>query len=65
MPKRYSRQFRKMVAELICVQKEGTIRTAEEFGVPLKTVENWVTIHTASMMTTSQPSSSWKQQGRR
>ena len=45
MPKKYSRQFRKMVAELICVQKEGTIKTAEEFGVPLKTVENWVTAY--------------------
>ena len=45
MPKRYSRQFRKMVAELICVQNEGTIKTAEEFGVPLKTVENWVTAY--------------------
>ena len=45
MPKRYSRQFRKMVTELICVQNEGTIKTAEEFGVPLKTVENWVTAY--------------------
>lgn len=49
MPKRYSRQFRKIVAELICVQNEGTIRTAEKFGVPLKTVENWVAL--AALMT--------------
>ena len=34
-----------MVAELICVQNEGTIKTAEEFGVILKTVENWVTAY--------------------
>ena len=34
-----------MVAELICIQHEGTIKTAEEFGVPLKTVENWVTAY--------------------
>ena len=34
-----------MVAEVICVQNEGTIKTAEEFGVPLKTVENWVTAY--------------------
>ena len=45
MPKRYSRQFRKMVAKLIYVQDEGTIKTAEEFGVPLKTVENWGTAY--------------------
>ena len=55
MQKRDSRQFRKMVAELNCVQNEGTIKTAEEFGVHLKTVENWVS---ASMMTTSRSSSS-------
>ena len=34
-----------MVAQMICVQKERTIKTAEEFGVPLKTVENWVTAY--------------------
>lgn len=27
MPKRYSRQFRKMVAKPICVQNEGIIKT--------------------------------------
>ncbi len=53
-----------MVAEVICVQNEGTIKTAEEFGVPLKTVENWVTAYNKDL-TTSQRSSSWKLQGKR
>ena len=45
MPKKHSRQFHKMAAKLICVQKEGTIKTAEEFDISLKTVENWVTAY--------------------
>lgn len=45
MPKSYNRNFKKMIAELICIHKEGTIKTAEEFGLPLKTVENWVTAY--------------------
>ena len=43
MNKSYNRDFKKMVSELICIQKHSTIKTAEEFNVPLKTVENWVT----------------------
>ena len=37
--------MRYLFTAYICVQKEGTIKTAEEFGVPLKTVENWVTAY--------------------
>ena len=43
MAKSYSRSFKKMVTELIIIQKHSTMKTAEEFNVPLKTVENWVT----------------------
>lgn len=38
MPKRYSRQFRKMVAKLICVQNEGIIKT-ERFSLTSKVME--------------------------
>ena len=38
MPKRYSRQFRKMVAELICVQNDGTIKT-DWFSLTSKVME--------------------------
>lgn len=43
MAKSYNREFKKMICELIIIQKHSTIRTAEEFSVPLKTVENWIT----------------------
>ena len=38
MPKRYSKQFRKMVAKLICVQNEGIIKT-ERFSLTSKVME--------------------------
>lgn len=38
MPKRYSRQFRKMVAELICVPNEGIIKT-DRFSLTSKVIE--------------------------
>lgn len=45
MSKSYKRQFKRMICELIIIQKHSTIRTAEEFSVPLKTVENWITAY--------------------
>lgn len=45
MPKSYSRDFKKMIVELINIQGHSTIKTAEEFSVPLKTVENWITAY--------------------
>lgn len=45
MAQSYSRDFKKMIVELICIQKHSTIKTAEEFHVPLKTVENWITAY--------------------
>lgn len=41
--KSYSRSFKKMVTELIIIHNHSTMKTAQEFNVPLKTVENWVT----------------------
>lgn len=45
MAKSYSRNFKKMVTELIVIQKHSTMKTADEFNVPLKTVENWITAY--------------------
>ena len=45
MPKHYSRDFKKMIVELINLQDHSTIKTAEEFSVPLKTLENWITAY--------------------
>ena len=43
MPSSYSRDFKKMIVELIILQGHSTSKTADEFNVPLKTLENWIT----------------------
>lgn len=45
MAQKYNRDFKKMICELIIIQKHSTMKTAEEFNVPLKTVENWITAY--------------------
>ena len=45
MAKAYSRNFKKMVVELINIQGHSTLKTSEEFNVPLKTLENWITAY--------------------
>ena len=45
MPKSYSRNFKKMVVELIYLQDHSTSKTAQEFNIPLKTLENWITAY--------------------
>ena len=45
MAKSYSRDFKKMIVELINIQGHSTLKTAEEFNVPLKTLENWITAY--------------------
>lgn len=45
MASSYSRDFKKMTVELIKLQGHSTIKTAEEFNVPLKTLENWITAY--------------------
>lgn len=41
----YSRDFKKMTVELIKLQGHSTIKTAQEFNVPLKTLEKWITAY--------------------
>lgn len=43
MPRQYEKKMKNEVAHLICVERKSTIKTAEEYKVPLKTVEKWVT----------------------
>lgn len=45
MPSSYSRDFKKMLVELILIQGHSTSKSAEEFNVPLKTLENWITAY--------------------
>lgn len=34
-----------MIVNLICNEKHSTIKTAEQFDIPLKTVEKWITAY--------------------
>ena len=43
MNRNYNRDFKKMFCELVIIQKHSTLQTSEEFGIPLKTVEKWIT----------------------
>ena len=45
MASSYSRDFKKMTVELIKLQGHSTMKTAEEFNIPLKTLENWITAY--------------------
>ena len=45
MAQSYSRDFKKMIVELIVLQDHSTSKTADEFNVPLKTLENWITAY--------------------
>ena len=45
MSRKYSNDFKAMIVNLICIEKHSTIKTAEQFEIPLKTVENWITAY--------------------
>lgn len=45
MPRTYNKNFKAMIVNLICVEKHSTIKIAEQFDVPLKTIEKWVTAY--------------------
>lgn len=43
MGKKWSPEIQDTVVRLICEEKQSTGKTAKTFGVPVKTVEKWVT----------------------
>ena len=43
MVKKNDNNFKSMIVNLICNEKHSTIKTAEQFEIPLKTVEKWIT----------------------
>ena len=45
MPRKYDNNFKSMIVNLIVNEKHSTIRTAEQFEIPLKTVEKWITAY--------------------
>ena len=45
MPRKYDNNFKSMIVNLIVNEKHSTIRTAEQFEIPLKTLEKWITAY--------------------
>lgn len=45
MPRKYERDFKSMIVNLIVNEKHSTIGTAEQFNIPLKTLEKWITAY--------------------
>lgn len=45
MPRKYETNFKSMIVNLIVNEKHSTIKTAEQFDVPLKTLEKWITAY--------------------
>lgn len=43
METKYPNELKGVVAYEICVLGKSTSKTAKEYGIPVKTVENWVT----------------------
>jgi len=39
----YSIELKKKLCERICIHGDSTIKTAEEYNIPLKTLEKWIT----------------------
>ena len=45
MPRKYDNNFKSMLVNLIVNEKHSTIKTAEQFDIPLKTLEKWITAY--------------------
>lgn len=41
----YSRELKKDLCEKICLNKVSTIKTANEYNIPIKTLEKWITAY--------------------
>ena len=39
----YSIELKKKLCEQICLNNASTIKTAEEYNIPLRTLEKWIT----------------------
>ena len=45
MAKQYDKNFKAMIINLIINEKKSTIKTSEQFEIPLKTLEKWITAY--------------------
>ena len=41
--KKWDKEMQDTIVKLICEEKQSTSKVAKAFGVPFKTVENWIT----------------------
>ena len=41
----YNRDLKKKVCEKICIDHFSTLKTANEYGIPIKTLEKWITAY--------------------
>lgn len=45
MTMHYNTELKKKLCEEICLKHASTIKTAEEYNIPLKTLEKWITAY--------------------
>ena len=45
MPRKYDNNFKSMIINLITKENRSTLKTAQQFDIPLKTLEKWITAH--------------------
>ena len=41
----YNRDLKKRICESICINRASTLKTANEFNIPIKTLEKWITAY--------------------
>ena len=41
----YNRDLKKKLCEKICIDHYSTLKTANEYGIPIKTLEKWITAY--------------------
>lgn len=42
---KYNRELKKELCEKICINGDSTLKTANEYGIPIKTFEKWITAY--------------------
>lgn len=60
MDRAYSNMFKKKLASMVVDEHESTIRTAEKFGVFLKTLEKWITAYRKNPSCFDKPDNEYK-----
>lgn len=45
MSRKYDKNFKAMIVNLICNEGHSTLKTAEQFDIPIKTLEKWITAY--------------------